>query len=285
MGGWHGGNDAFGYHIAFPFKDQPIHDGVSFNYNDIESVDRILMKYGKEIAALIIEPVLGGGWGLPASADFLKHLREETESRNILLIFDEIITGFRFCYGSAGKKIFGVEPDLITLGKIVAGGMPLGVYGGREDVMSLATPNVKGGCWVGGGTFSSHPLTMVSGITTLNQLQTHSNDYHQLNKHGESFRRKINELFASEMFSGYATGIGSMIYLKMLKNQISTNPITSRALGESVDNQKGDYFQGLLLEHGIFGYHGLGGLSFSHSEEDLETTFNAILSAISTMKS
>ncbi len=272
-GGWHGGNDALGYHVRHPYNDEPFYGGVSFDYNDRDSVDEVLRKHGNDLAAIVIEPVLGAGGGLPPEPEFLPYLREETESRGIVLIFDEIITGFRLCYGSAGKDVFGVQPDLITLGKIAAGGMPLGAYGGREDIMELARPGAEGGRWVGGGTFSSHPLTMVAGIAVMDALRDLR--YSGLNQTGESVRNKINEIFQSADAPAMATGTGSIIFITWLKHEV-TEPLTSSKISEATDHNKLDLFQALLMEHGVFGYHGLGALSFAHSNDDIETTLQAI---------
>ncbi len=282
-GGWHGGNAALGYHIVYPFSDDPFFNGVSFEFNDRDSVDNLLKKHGKELAAIVIEPVLGAGGGLAPTTDFLPYLREETEKRDILLIFDEIITGFRLCYGSGGINYFGVEPDLLTLGKIAAGGMPLGVYGGREDVMALAAPGAEGGRWVGGGTFSGHPLTMIAGIATLNKLQSLKNEYNVINKQGETLCKKINTLFENEQTKAIATGIGSMIFIHMLQREMREPPITGRQLGEVLDHKQLDIFQSMLIEQGVFGYHGLGALSFTHTEQDLERTLSAVTTVIENM--
>ena len=107
LGGWHGGNDALTYHMGHPYTDAPFYNGVSFDYNDRESLDAMLKEYGKDLAAIIVEPVVGAGGGIPPYDDFLVYLREETASRDILLIFDEIITGFRLRFGTAGDKLFG----------------------------------------------------------------------------------------------------------------------------------------------------------------------------------
>ncbi|MCF2137689.1 MAG: aminotransferase class III-fold pyridoxal phosphate-dependent enzyme [Candidatus Thorarchaeota archaeon] len=272
-GGWHGGNDALGFHVQYPYSDDPFYNGVSFDYNDRESVDKVLREHGKEIAALIIEPVLGAGGGLAPEPDYLPYLREETEARDILLIFDEIITGFRLCYGSAGKGVFGVEPDLITLGKIAAGGMPLGAYGGREDIMDLARPGAKGGRWVGGGTFSSHPLTMVAGAAVMDALRDLM--YSGLNDAGNALRERINKIFEDAKAPALATGTGSIIFITWLKHTIE-KPFTSFKLNEATDHQKQNLFQALLMEQGVFGYHGLGALSFAHSKQDIEQTALAI---------
>ncbi|MFX1416014.1 MAG: aspartate aminotransferase family protein [Promethearchaeota archaeon] len=283
-GGWHGGNDSLGYHISHPFSDHPFFDGVTFEFNSRDSVDSVIKTHGDDLAAIVIEPILGAGGGLPPEQDFLQYLREVTESKGILLIFDEIITGFRLVYGAAGKDRYGVEPDLLTLGKIAGGGMHLGVYGGREDVMTLAAPGTPGGRWVGGGTFSSHPLTMVAGIATLKQLEKLDTDYESLNRRGDSFRNRLNSLFDQENFDAIATGVGSVMFINVLKRPLKDEILTGSSLGEAVDNDKLDHFQGLLMENGVFGYHGLGALSFSHSDEDLEKTHEAVSRAITALK-
>jgi len=284
LGGWHGGNDALGYHLKYPFKDEPFFNGVSFDFNDRESVDAMMRKYGKDLAAVIVEPVLGAGGGLPPEQGFLRYLQEETQKRGILLIFDEIVTGFRLRYGSAGKSIFGVEPDLVTLGKIVAGGMPLGVYGGREDVMSLAAPGAAGGRWVGGGTFSDHPLSMAAGIATLDVLSSMKDRYAILNGMGDRFRERVNDVFEHERVNALATGYGSIAFIHWLKHEAPSPPLTGRKIGEALDNDGLETFQSLLLEQGVLGYHGLGALSFVHSDRDLENTLNAISVVTKEMK-
>ncbi|NHJ13085.1 MAG: aspartate aminotransferase family protein [Candidatus Thorarchaeota archaeon] len=279
-GGWHGGNDAVGYHVRHPFDDDPYYNGLSFDFNDAESVTSLLKQHEGEVAAIIVEPVLGAGGGIPPVDGFLSLLREETEKRDILLIFDEIITGFRLAYGSAGTNIFGVEPDLLTLGKIVAGGMPFGLYGGREDIMGLAAPGAKDGRWVGGGTFSSHPLSMVSGLATLAELRSRSDQYGQLSRSGDRFRQKLNDVFESLGSNNLATGVGSMLFINCLSKRIE-GALTGTKVGDAFDHQKQDLFQAHLMEQGIFGYHGLGAMSFVHSQEDLDRTLMSAENAAS----
>lgn len=283
-GGWHGGNDSLGYHISHPFTDDPFFDGVTFDFNDRDSVDSMMKKHGADLSAVVVEPVMGAGGGIPPEPGFLPYLREETESRSILLIYDEIVTGFRLRYGSAGKEIYEAEPDLLTLGKIAGGGMHLGVYGGREDIMKLAAPGAPGGRWVGGGTFSSHPLAMVAGVATLKQLQGLKKKYDSLNGLGDDFRDKLNKLFTEENFHAIATGEGSMMFINVLKHPLKDGTHTGSILGEAVDHTQLDRFQGLLMERGVFGYHGLGGMSFAHSKEDLEKTYEVIADAVSVLK-
>jgi glutamate-1-semialdehyde 2,1-aminomutase len=283
LGGWHGGNDALTYHMSHPYADDPFYNGVSFDYNDRESFDEMLKKHGKDLAAIIIEPVIGAGGGIPPEGDFLVYMREETESRDILLIFDEIITGFRLRFGTAGDKLFGAEPDLLTLGKAAAGGMPLGVYGGREDIMALAVPGVEGGRWVGGGTFSSHPLTMAAGIAVLERLREKKDEYEQLNKMGDSFRTRLNATLHDTKAPLIGTGYGSITFVSCLSASL-TEPIrTPGQLGALFDHAKQDIFQGFLMQEGVFGNHGLGALSFTHTEEDIEKTLEGISNAVRNM--
>lgn len=280
LGGWHGGNDALTYHMGHPYADEPFYNGVSFDYNDRESLDTLLKKHGKDLAAIIVEPVIGAGGGIPPYDDFLVYLREETASRDILLIFDEIITGFRLRFGTAGDKLFGAEPDLLTLGKAAAGGMPLGVYGGREDIMALAVPGAKGGRWVGGGTFSSHPLTMAAGLAVLDRLREKKDEYARLNKMGDSFRERLNTMLQDMNAPLIGTGYGSINFVSYLTSVLDSPPKTPGQLGALFDHKQQDIFQGFLMQEGVFGHHGLGALSFTHTEDDIEKTLSGIATAV-----
>ena len=275
LGGWHGGNDALGYYLKHPFSDEPFYDGVAFNFNDRDSVDIMMKEHGDRLAAVIVEPVLGAGGGLAPQNSFLEYLREETEKRDIILIFDEIITGFRFSYGSAGMDIHGVQPDLITLGKIAGGGMHLGVYGGREDLMALAVPKAERGRWVGGGTFSSHPLTMVAGLATLRALKKRVEEYGKLNARGDDLRDNLNDLFEASNSNLLATGTGSLVFVHWLNNPIEP-PYTGTDIANNLNHSELDRFQSMLVENGVFGYHGLGALSFEHTPYDVNETINVI---------
>ncbi|MFW9892579.1 MAG: aspartate aminotransferase family protein [Candidatus Thorarchaeota archaeon] len=279
LGGWHGGNDALTFHMSHPYTDAPFYNGVSFDYNDRESFDRMLKEHGKDLAAVIIEPVIGAGGGIPPENEFLVYMREETASRDILLVFDEIITGFRLRFGTAGDGVFGAEPDLLTLGKAAAGGMPLGVYGGREDIMALAVPGAEGGRWVGGGTFSSHPLTMAAGIAVLGLLQEKKDEYKTLNKKGDSFRERLNQMLQDMNAPLIGTGYGSINFVSHLTKVLDEPPKTPGQLGALFNHAKQDLFQGFLMQEGVFGYHGLGALSFTHSEQDIERTLEGISNA------
>jgi glutamate-1-semialdehyde aminotransferase len=150
--------------------------------------------------------------------------------------------------------------------------------------MALAAPGAKGGRWVGGGTFSSHPLSMVSGIATLDQLHSLSDDYASLNKRGEGFREKLNQLLVNKNVNALATGYGSMLFINCLTRDIGGSTLTGGSIGEVFDRRSQDIFQAMLMEQGVFGYHGLGALSFEHSKQDLERTLEAVSIAAEKLK-
>ena len=136
-------------------------------YNNEDSVKKLFEAEGKDIAAIVVEPVAANMGVVPPHDGFLQFLRDITNEYGALLIFDEVITGFRLSLGGA-QEYFGVKPDLTTLGKIVGGGMPVGAYGGRRDVMSMVAP--LGGVYQA-GTLSGTPIAMTAGLTTLRILQ------------------------------------------------------------------------------------------------------------------
>src|SRR6266850_7597671 len=163
---------------------------VVLPWNDQESCAEILAKDGEQIAALIVDPILCNA-GLISPADgFLPWLREETQRRGIVLIFDEVIS-FRVAWGGAQER-FGVRPDLTTLGKIIGGGLPVGAFGGRRDIMAFYDPRQGGARISQGGTFNANPVTMAAGLATLNALTPEA--YARLDALGERLRGGISRL-------------------------------------------------------------------------------------------
>jgi glutamate-1-semialdehyde 2,1-aminomutase len=141
---------------------------VTLNYNDADQVQRVLRQIGAQVACVIVEPVAGNMNCIPPAADFLQVLRRECDRCGALLIFDEVMTGFRIALGGA-QALYGVRPDLTTLGKIIGGGMPVGAFGGRRDVMEQLAPL---GPVYQAGTLSGNPVAMIAGITTLELIST-----------------------------------------------------------------------------------------------------------------
>merc|ERR1719164_116198 len=134
-------------------------------YNDLASVEEILKK--SEVAAVILEPVVGNSGFIPPTKEFITGLRELTTKYGALLVFDEVMTGFRIAYGGA-QEYFGVTPDVTTMGKVIGGGLPVGAYGGRKDIMEQVAP---AGPMYQAGTLSGNPLAMAAGIKTLEILK------------------------------------------------------------------------------------------------------------------
>jgi glutamate-1-semialdehyde 2,1-aminomutase len=156
----------FGIPGSAGVPDEVAHFTLALPYNDIASVEAAFAKHKGDIAAIILEPVVGNAGTLIPKAGYLEALRSLTEEEGALLIFDEVMTGFRLALGGAQQR-FGIKPDLTTMGKIVGGGLPVGVFGGREDVMNMLAPL---GPVYQAGTLSGNPLAMAAGSATVGRL-------------------------------------------------------------------------------------------------------------------
>lgn len=283
--GWHGANDTLFYDVSFPFvgKDTPgirnMDEAgiITYSINDNSFFDTIAQKKD-ELAAIIIEPVLGGGGGISVSEDFLKRLREITEKFGIILIFDEIITGYRYHYGFFQDKI-GIKADLTTMGKIISGGLPVGGIGGKEEIINLADPKTDNTTLIGGGTFSAYPLSMSAGLKNLDILEKSRTDYERINKLGEELVLRLNKLFQDSNTGFIAIGRGSMAFIHAYADYSSKQPITDIMTHKNKSREA--LFQLALLNRNITGYHGLGALSFCHKKTDVDKTIEIIDSILS----
>lgn len=200
-------------------------------YNDIKKVQELVEKHKQDIAAIIVEPVAANmGVVLPKN-DFLKKLREITQRSNLILIFDEVITGFRLTYGGA-QKLFGVKPDLTCLGKIMGGGLPCGAFGGIKEIMDLLAPE---GEVYQAGTFSGNPLTVNAGLITL-KILSENNPYSNLGKLTQQLCENIRHMAGEYGFEVEINSIGSLFsiffdtkffkrfYQELLKEGIYLSP-------------------------------------------------------------
>ncbi len=218
-GGWHGGYDALHIAVSPPYElpgslgitEGALKDTVILPYNDLEGVREIVK--GLELAAIIVEPVLGAGGFIPSDPEFLKGLRELCDELDALLIFDEVITGFRLSPGGA-QKLYRVKPDLTVFGKILGGGeFPAGGFGGKRDVMELLDqlkyrdPHER---VFQGGTFAANPITTRAGYTLLRELQRRSEIYDHINRLGERARNELQRIFDERGSNAHVTGIGSL---------------------------------------------------------------------------
>jgi len=272
--GWHGANDTLSYdvgnlieHYHSPGLIEADKAGIiTFEINN-ESTFDMIEEYADNLAAIILEPVLGGGGGFPVEYSFLRKLRELTEQHNIVLIFDEVITGYRFT-DSLFQNELKIIPDLTTMGKIIGGGLPIGAIGGREDIINLSSPEKENMVLIGGGTFSGYPLSMIAGLKTLEILKDSRQEYSRINKEGEKLLNNLNQYFTEEKLSIIAKGYKSIIMLHAMSKWIEDPSM--REIFEFKDKKKEALLQLALFNRNVSGLHGLGSISMAHTDENID---------------
>ena len=238
-------------------------------YNDPSSVEELFKLHGERIAAVIVEPVAANMGVVPPAPGFLQLLRELTSRHGSLLIFDEVITGFRLAPGGA-CEYFGIEPDLVTLGKIVGGGMPLGAYGGRREVMKSVSPD---GTVYQAGTLAGNPVATAAGIAMLRLLQSRKSLYESLQRRG----MKLAEAFRSSFGDRVTVNqIGSLLSVFF-----TSDPVTDYRSALKSDLKAFSKYFSHMLDHGIYlapsQFEALF-ISDAHSDEDLRRTCEVISS-------
>jgi glutamate-1-semialdehyde 2,1-aminomutase len=275
-GGWHGFNPDLMASIHHPLGqteslglNRATEDTLSLPFNDIESSLKILDENRGDLAAVILEPVLGSGGFIPAELEYLKALREATANQDALLIYDEVITGFRLSIGGA-QQHFGIIPDLTTLGKILGGGLPVGAIAGREDVlgMSDAVGRARGDfVAIGGGTFSGNPMTMRAGLETLGYLKSHPEIYERIGRFGQRARHEIESRLVVDGRHVICTGIGSLFrtHFAFEKDEIRS----ARDAFERTDRDLQKWFKIAMANRGIFLVEGGGAVSAAHCDADM----------------
>jgi glutamate-1-semialdehyde 2,1-aminomutase len=180
---------------------------VLAGFNDVEGTRRAIRAHASELAAVIVEPVAGNMGVVPPVSGFLEMLREETTKTGTLLVFDEVITGFRLGWSGAQGR-FGITPDLTCLGKIVGGGMPLAAFGGRRDLMAMIAPS---GPVYQAGTLSGNPVSVAAGLATLRTLQGDAGAYDRLEALGRSAEATLRRALRETGKSGTVNRVGSML--------------------------------------------------------------------------
>lgn len=241
---------------------------LTLPYNDLEAVRSVFGQRETEIAAVIVEPVVGNMGVILPRPGFLEGIREITRQRGALLIFDEVITGFRIAWGGA-QQLYGVRPDLTCLGKIVGGGLPVGVYGGRADVLEQVAP--LGGIYQA-GTLSGNPLAMAAGIETLSLLQA-PGFYADLEAKGRRMADGLAQAAAAARISVQVNRVGSM-----LTNFFTGVPVVDYATAKTADTQRYGVFFRAMLERGVSlapSQFEAAFISAAHSAEDLNATVAA----------
>jgi len=271
--GWHGASDTLCYDVGglvdgkAPLGQLNAEDAgiITFEINNDKAFD-IIRKNSADLAAIILEPLLGGGGGFPVNIDFLARLREETEKSDILLIFDEVITGYRF-RDSLFQNELKILPDLTTMGKIIGGGLPIGAIGGKEEIIECSSPQNDNPVLIGGGTFSGYPLSMIAGLETLNLLKESQQNYSRINDEGNNLRNLLNQFFYEQKLPMLAIGYKSMIMLHIMSKWIE-NP-SFKEIFEYKDKKREALLQLALFNRKISGLHGLGALSMANTHEHM----------------
>lgn len=209
-------------------------------YNSEESVENIFKNFADKIAAVVVEPVAANMGVVPPKEGFLQFLRNITDKYGSLLIFDEVITGFRLSTGGA-QEYYGVEPDITTLGKIVGGGMPVGAYGGRKEIMEMVAP--VGGVYQA-GTLSGNPIAMTAGLTTLRYLDSHREIYDKIDKNAQCLEKAYREKLGNKV---WINRVGSLMSVFFTPEEVKD---MDSAL-ESDTKAYADYFS-YMIDNGIY---------------------------------
>jgi len=271
-GGWHGGYDALHIAVSPPFNlaesagiaEDAQKDTIVTPFNDLDILKEKVKD--EDIAAILVEPVLGGGGCIPAQKEFLKGLREICNNLNAMLIFDEIITGFRLAPGG-GQQYYRVTPDITILGKILGGGFPVGAIVGSREIMERMDPLIfdRPRFSFQGGTFTANPTTMSAGLKMLKTLEDGSIINH-LNKKGDSVRNELECLFDRHRIEAKVTSAGSLFQVHFTKEEVENAETAFRA-----DKVKLADFHKFLIRNGIFFLPTRNGaISQAHSDEDLQ---------------
>lgn len=245
-------------------------DTLTAEFNNKSSVENLFEAYGDKIAAVIIEPVAGNMGTIPPEEGFLEFLREITQKHGTLLIFDEVMTGFRLAAGGA-QELYGVRPDITTLGKIIGGGLPVGAFAGKKEIMEQLAP--KGSIYQA-GTLSGNPLAVSAGYATLSEIQANPDFYQKLEEKGKLAQKGLQDAADKAGIPVCINRVGSMI--TMFFTELSK--VISYKDAASSDTEKyAAYFKGMLKE-GVYlapSQFESGFISAAHTETDIRKTAEA----------
>jgi glutamate-1-semialdehyde 2,1-aminomutase len=241
---------------------------LTASYNDIRAVQQLITEHRDRLACIILEPIAGNMGVVPPAPGFLSALRQLTAEHGILLIFDEVISGFRVSYGGA-QALYGIKPDLTVLGKIIGGGLPVGAYGGRREVMDLIAPS---GPVYQAGTLSGNPLAVTAGLATLKQLKVRG-VYTQLEERSAALAKGLGEAAKKAGIPVTQTRVGSM-----LTAFFTPGPVVDWNTAKQSDTKRYGKFFHQMLEQGIYlapSQFEAAFLSTAHSAQDIEKTVRA----------
>jgi glutamate-1-semialdehyde 2,1-aminomutase len=245
---------------------------ITAPFNDTNALEQVFDRHGRDIAAVIIEPVAGNMGCVPPREGYLQAVRDITSKFGAILIFDEVMTGFRLARGGA-QELYGITPDLTTLGKIIGGGLPVGAYGGRRELMNLIAP---AGPVYQAGTLSGNPLAMTAGLTTLRQLRDPA-VYERLERAGARLTNGISEAARAAGVETTTNRVGSMF-----TTFFANDPVTDWTTANRADRAAYGKFFHAMLEGGIYlapSQFESAFISLAHTDELLDRTIEAARSA------
>ncbi|MFD3158650.1 glutamate-1-semialdehyde 2,1-aminomutase [Haloimpatiens sp. FM7330] len=263
------GTITFGVPTSPGVPADTVKDTLVCRYNDLESVKDIFEKYGSDIAAVIVEPVGGNMGVVPGKKEFLQGLRDITKEYDSVLIFDEVITGFRLAYGGA-QEVYGIEPDMTCLGKIIGAGLPVGAYGGKREIMEMVSPV---GPVYQAGTLSGNPLAMHMGYKNLCILKNNSNIYDELEQKAIKLEKGFNDNIKKLGVKATVVRFKAMVCLFFAEGKFENFEDVMKC-----DTEKYAVYFREMLEKGILlppaQFEAIF-LSKAHTNEDIEYTIKA----------
>ena len=247
--------------------DWVLRNTVVLPFNNPEASEAILRREGKQVAAVILEPIIGAGGVIAATPEYLQRLRAVTRELGILLIFDEVIS-FRVSPGGA-QQLYGVTPDLTTLGKIIGGGLPVAAFGGRQDVMEVLDPRRQPNL-AQGGTYNGNPLGMAAGLATMQELTP--DVYEELNRKGARVTDQLTEVFASHGVKAQVNNAGSLLAIHFTDRPV----VDYRTKASSNQMMTRDFFLGLVNHGVLIAPRAMGALSTPMGEGDMQQFVDAV---------
>jgi glutamate-1-semialdehyde 2,1-aminomutase len=265
------GATTFGMPDSLGVPEEATRNTLVVPYNDVESFEQTIKREREQIAAVIVEPVIGNAGVILPKNGYLKTIRKLTEENGIILIFDEVITGFRLAFGGA-QEYYGVIPDMVTLGKIMGGGFPLAAYGGKREIMQMVAPVGK---VYQAGTFSGNPISVAAGLVTLKTIHDRgSSFYYQLEMKRKMICDAVQDFVEDNDLSVQVNGVASMFQLFFVDGEVCDYESAKKA-----DRAKFMTYMGKLLEKGVFvppSQFETCFISSEHSKEDVEKTLEAV---------
>ena len=269
------GATSFGAPDSLGIPEETTQNTIVLPYNNYPALEEVIKRESHDIAAVIVEPVIGNAGVILPNDDYLNRLRRLTDDYDVLLIFDEVITGFRLALGGAQER-YRIKPDMTTLGKILGGGFPIAAFGGRKEIMQHLSPLGK---VYQAGTFSGNPLSVSTGYAVLQTLHKNQDEiYPKLERNCEELKKALVDLTSTYHIEAQVNSIASMFQIFF-----ASHPITDYVTAKSSDTKKFSIYFRELLKQGVFippSQFETCFLSTAHSKDDLERTIEAFDNAL-----